>query len=576
MGTDGLLAPEVSDVSKTVPRDTGSGGHGPDRPADAPPVTGRAPRGFWRRSPSRAAGAVLLIGLVVTAALALTCLRLYEANEKRLLDLRVRQLGLVLTAAVPSIQTPLASAAELADATSGSVQKFRAIMAPYVGPGRQYASASLWPLGTRTPRPSVVLGSAPELASRPAQARVFFAHAPRTPQMSVIGILNSAAPTVGYEFNSPISRRGFAAYAESPLQKDRRSKKESDSAFSDLNYVVYLGRSRGQSNLLVTNLQHLPVSGRQASDVVPFGDTVLTLVVTPNGSLGGNFFQSLPWIIAVGGVLISIAAALVTDRLARGRIRAERLAIALDHVASENRAMYSEQRTIAQTLQHALLPDSLPRIEGLDVGARYVPAASGIDVGGDWYDVVARGGGKTLLVIGDVSGHGLPAATTMAAIRHATLAYAASDAGPAAILSRLSDYVNGAPHEHFATVLCILVDVNAHRLTAASAGHLPPLLVDGGDARFLDLHPNPPIGVPHVGEFEEIDVEVHGGATLLAVTDGLVERRGEVIDVGLARLRSAAIEVDLALEDLLTRLASQLAPVRHHDDTAIMGVRWRT
>ena len=71
-------------------------------------------------------------------------------------------------------------------------------------------------------------------------------------------------------------------------------------------------------------------------------------------------------------------------------------------------------------------------------------------------------------------------------------------------------------------------------------------------------------------------MEVHGGASLLAFTDGLVERRGEVIDVGLARLRSAAIEVDLALEDLLTRLASQLAPVRHHDDTAIMGVRWRT
>src|SRR5215217_7523353 len=111
------------------------------------------------------AAAVLLLVLVVTSALAWTSRSLYEHNETRLLNSRVRELGLVLAGAVPSIQTPLASAAALADATNGNPQKFRAFMAPYVGPGRQFTSVSLWPLGTGHLAPTVVAGSPPVLAS---------------------------------------------------------------------------------------------------------------------------------------------------------------------------------------------------------------------------------------------------------------------------------------------------------------------------------------------------------------------------------------------------------------------------
>jgi serine phosphatase RsbU (regulator of sigma subunit) len=524
---------------------------------------------------SRAARIVVLVGLIVTAALSVTCLELYEANERRLLDLRVRELGLVLTGAVPSLQTPLASAAELADATDGNAQKFEAFMAPYVGNGRQYASASLWPLGTSALAPIATLGPEPQLAALPGRARAFFAHARRTQQMSVIGILDSPRPSVGYEFNTPGVARGFAVYAESELTKSRRSKRESDSAFSDLNYVVYLGRTRGAGTLLVTNLKHLPVGGRRASDVVPFGDTALTLVVTPNGSLGGAFFESLPWIIALGGVLISLAAALLTDRLAHRRQHAEQLAVALDRVASENRQMYAEQRSIAQTLQQALLPDSLPRVEGLAVSARYVPAASGVDVGGDWYDLVATDDGRALLVIGDVSGHGLRAATTMASIRHAALAYAMEDPRPEAVLAKLSSFVDRGQYDHFATVLCVLIDVDAHLLTLASAGHPPPLLIDGSHGRFLDLDVGTPIGVPSDSGYRELTMTVPARAILLAFTDGLVERRGEVIDVGLERLRAAAVHQRVALDDLVASLAHELVLESHDDDTAILGIEWQ-
>jgi serine phosphatase RsbU (regulator of sigma subunit) len=518
----------------------------------------------------------LLLGLLVTAVFAVISLRVYDRNEDRLLRLRAREVGSVLTAVVPSIQTPLASAAELADATGGDAARFRAFMAPYVGPGRQFASASLWHLGASKLAPMAVVGTAPVLATLPAQMRTFFKHAERSQRLNIIGILGAPRPSLGFEFSTPGARHGYAVYAENPLPKDRRSALARNSAFSDLNYALYLGRSRRQADLLVTSLHRFPIKGRQASTSTPFGDTVFTLIVTPNGPLGGAFFASLPWIIVVVGVLISLAAALMTDRLARRRQHAERLSGVLDRVAAENHQLYTEQRGIAQTLQHALLPDALPPFGGLRVSARYIPAASGIDVGGDWYDVVARSEGQALLVIGDVSGHGLHSATTMALLRHATLAYAAEDSRPAAVLAKLSDFVNGEDHDYFATVLCALIDVEAHTLTIASAGHIAPLLMNGADGDYVKLKVNVPIGVTRDSDYEETIVPVPPSSTLVAFTDGLVERRTEILDSGLARLRETAMGQRLAPDDLVEVLTRDLASKDHNDDTAIVVIQWKS
>jgi serine phosphatase RsbU (regulator of sigma subunit) len=326
--------------------------------------------------------------------------------------------------------------------------------------------------------------------------------------------------------------------------------------------------------VLVTSVQHLPLKGRTASESVPFGSSALTLVVSPRGSLGGAFFEDLPWIIAIVGVLVSLAAALLADRLAQRRRRAEELAAELDRIAADTAQRYTEQRSISQTLQHALLPDRLPEFAGLQVTARYVPAASGVDIGGDWYDVVAADDRRILLVIGDVSGHGLRAATTMAMLRHTALAYVAQDPRPASVLDKLSEFVSRNPHDYFATVLCALIDIDAHELTVASAGHLTPLLLGGEGGDYVDFRVDAPIGVPANGGYGEQTVSVPPEATLVAFTDGLVERRGEVLDVGLARLRHLATKERLALDDLIARLARDLSTEDHHDDTAIVGIRW--
>jgi serine phosphatase RsbU (regulator of sigma subunit) len=523
--------------------------------------------------PSPVAIVALLTGLLVTAALAVTTLVIYNRNEDRLLDLRAKELGLVLASAIQPIQTQLATTAELARATHGDPARFRTLMEPDVGTGKQFISASEWPLGVPHPRPLAVVGSAPRLAD--ARAEALFARVARRRELGVEGLLQLPQPGVGYAYTASRNGRGFVIYTESALQKDRRSKLEGNSAFSDLDYALYLGRAVNSEALLVTSLAKLPITGRRASDRVPFGDRTLTIVITPRGSLGGTFFRILPWLVAIIGLLLSVAAAMITERLFTGRQRAEQMAGALDRLAAETEQMYTEQRGIAQTLQHALLPDTLPEVGGLEVSARYVAASSGVEVGGDWYDLVATDQRHALLVIGDVSGHGLRAATTMASLRHATLAYAANDPHPAVVLERLSRYVNSSPHDYFATVLCVLIDVDGHSLSVASAGHLPPLLLGDDGAGYVELTASAPIGVAGGPAFAEVSVPVPPHATLVAFTDGLVERRAEVIDVGLGRLRDAAVKPGMGLEELIATLPGQLASDGHHDDTAIVGIQWQ-
>jgi serine phosphatase RsbU (regulator of sigma subunit) len=524
---------------------------------------------------SPAAAVALLVGFAVSAALAVVALELYDHNEKRLLNLRVRELSLVLSATQATVQTPLSSAAVLASATGGNAARFRELVAAEAGPGRQFQSVSLWPVGAAHPAPLAVAGTRPVIAGDTQQLQRLFSSATRPGVMHVIGMLASSHPALGFELVSPAPGRRFAVYAESPLPANRRSRIESNSAFSDLNYVVYLGRSQKPSDLLLASVQHLPLQGRQASASVPFGDGAFTLIVAPRGSLGGRFFRDLPVIIGVVGALLTLAAAVLIDRLARRRRRAEELATTLDRVADENRRLYVEQRGIAETLQHALLPASLPAITGLRVAARYVPASAASHVGGDWYDIVPLGQGRVAVLIGDVSGHGLEAATTMALVRHAALAYVVQDPRPATVLTKLARFVNASPHKYFATVLCVLADVDGRTIAVASAGHLPPLVVQNGDVGYLSLPTGPPVGVAGRDQFEEQTTAVTEHAALVAFTDGLVERRGEMLDVGLERLRQAVAEQHGAVDSLLAQLERQFSSGEHSDDTAMVAIQWQ-
>lgn len=536
-----------------------------------PAMLARRARG--RRSMFRLAAVTLLVGLIITALLTTVSHDVFLRNEHRLLRLRIRDAAALVTTAVPSVQTPLASVAELADATGGSKAKFRAFAAAYVGAHSEFASLSIWDLAHPSRRPVAFVGAPPQLARLPGLIPSFLQRVERATTLGVIGLLNPSDSRLGYGYSTP-GRGRYAAYAEAALPRSRYAPVQKGSPFAGMRYALYLAQAK-PADLLATDVHSLPLSGA-VTQRVPFGDSTFVVTMAAQGSLTGALPQELPWIILVGGVLLSRAAAAGAVRLIERRVSAESLAGELEVVAQENRQLYAEQRSIAQTLQHALLPEELPQTQVLQTAGRYVAGERSVDIGGDWYDVITLDQGSVLVVVGDVSGRGLRAATTMASLRFAIHAYAAEESRPEEILRKLSGLLNVTRHSQLATILCARIDVEPRQATVASAGHLPPLLLADGKAWFLEVPVGVPVGVDPRPDYSSVTVPVPAGATLLAFTDGLVERRTEQIDAGLERLRNTALRMELALPDLLSKLVADLTAGEAKDDIAIVGLRWKS
>ncbi len=519
---------------------------------------------------------VAVVGLLVTVGLIVVSTILYHNNENRLLKLRTRDIGSVLTAALPSLQTSVASAATFAEATDGNATKFDNFAQQFAGQGggRPFASMSLWRVDHPERGPITTVGAHPVLAASMGKAPALFARAAATHKLTVIGLLGGQSPRLGYAYVEPGTKSPYVVYAESLLPAKRYSTPQNDSSFNDINYALYLGKTPTADTLLVTSAPHVPLPGHRAAFTIPFGDTFLTVRATRRSSLAGSLPRDLPWVIGIVGVLLTAGAAALTVRLIQRRRRTEQLADRLEQVADENRRLYAEQRGIAQTLQQALLPTELPQLHGLQASARYEAGVEGVDIGGDWYDAIEVDDKRLLLVVGDVSGRGLRAATTMAELRYGIHAYAAQGDQPATILTKLNALVSVKSSGQLATVLCVMVDPDARELTLTSAGHLPPLLISNGRGEFMKTDVGLPIGVDRNAAYTSVTVSVAPGATLLAFTDGLVERRGESIDVGLGRLREHATSNHATLDELLTRVVSNLRHDGPEDDTAIAGIRW--
>ena len=248
-------------------------------------------------------------------------------------------------------------------------------------------------------------------------------------------------------------------------------------------------------------------------------------------------------------------------------------------------ALYARSRRIARaavTLQRSLLSEP-PTPGHLDVAVRYVPAARDAQVGGDWYDVFQQPDGSTVLVIGDVVGHDTEAAASMGQLRGLTrgIAYDSAD-GPAGVLTRLDKAVAGL---HLNTIATLVVgrleqtpaeyDEGLTRLRWSNAGHPPPvLLLPDGSTQVLSPRPELLVGVDPGAVRRDHVVTVPRGSTLLFYTDGLVERRDQLFDVGIEAL--AAELSTLAgrpMVELADQLLARLLPERAEDDVALIAVR---
>jgi serine/threonine-protein kinase RsbW len=243
---------------------------------------------------------------------------------------------------------------------------------------------------------------------------------------------------------------------------------------------------------------------------------------------------------------------------------AVRLALALD-----NSLMYEQERDVSHALQIGLLSDVPARIENGLVSYHYRPGSETLEVGGDWYDLFRLPSGSVALVVGDVVGHGLDAAVTMGQLRGAVRAIAAEAAGPADVLSRLDAFVRRSEVASMATAVFAELDLETGELRFACAGHPPPLLVGSeGVTRVLWDGRSAPLGCDTGTPRSESSTLLDKGESVVLFTDGLVERRTESFDIGLARLESTAARLLPFSEDFAGHLSDLLLSSSPHDDDA--------
>lgn len=236
---------------------------------------------------------------------------------------------------------------------------------------------------------------------------------------------------------------------------------------------------------------------------------------------------------------------------------------------------HAAARGTALDLQRALLAEPGRPHPNLEIATRYLPSGRGDLVGGDWFETVRLHYGRTLLVVGDVMGHGLDAAVDMNAYRSALRYVASADLPPHRVLRHLDASVAGMADRRPATCLLVRVDPARGVATFAGAGHLPPVLFtpDGG-AELVPVPVGPPLGTG-AGGYEPVTLALGGGETLLMFTDGLVERRDEDIDVSLARVTGRWAAPGTGAEELLDAVLARCDAEHAEDDVAVLAARVR-
>ncbi|HRW39047.1 MAG TPA: PP2C family protein-serine/threonine phosphatase [Aquihabitans sp.] len=513
---------------------------------------------------------VVLVGAIGVAVLATSAYQVQRTAERDQLRQRAAEASTALEAVLPVFGVPLASAVAVVDETDDDPAAFERVIGGFVGDQGLASSAALWRTGADDPEPVIELGRASQLAAAPAAERARTIDEAPVGVLGIVDLTDRPVRAIGFTLASakadPDGRRAVA-YLEIALPDDPTAIDLAGDAYDDLDSAIYLGDRARPSALLTATTRDLPLRGAEQV-VVPWGDGELLLQFVPRGRLVGGLLATLPLIIAVVGGLLVAAFGLLAHRLQRTGRRASQLARA-------NEALYLEQQGVAVTLQRQLLPESLPDDPRVELAQRYQAGVAGIEVGGDWYDAVLVDDGRRLvLTVGDVSGQGLPAATVMITLRIAVRAWASEGDRPAQILEKLDRMLDVRTDGHFATVLCAALDLATGRIELASAGHPVPVVARGSEARTVEVRPGLPIGVGP-DAYQPAEVGLEPGDLLVAFTDGLFERRGEVVDDSMERVRVAVGElVHQPAQDVVDGLVRALAADEAPDDTAVLAVRW--
>jgi serine phosphatase RsbU (regulator of sigma subunit)/anti-sigma regulatory factor (Ser/Thr protein kinase) len=276
-------------------------------------------------------------------------------------------------------------------------------------------------------------------------------------------------------------------------------------------------------------------------------------------------------LVAEGQVIGVLHVGTLTER-AFTHEEQELLQLVADRVALATRAqLWQQERAAATALQRSLLPALLPQLPDFEFASRYVPGDGG-RVGGDWYDVFELPSARLCVVVGDVVGRGLSAAVTMGRLRSVLRAYALQSDDPADVLGRVDRSLHQFEPDVMATALCAMLDPPYDTAVLSSAGHLPPVLArPGRDGLLVDVPADLPLGIDPARPRRTVSTPVRPGHGLLLYTDGLIERRGESLDVGLGRL-CRAVRPGSAESACATIMSELIGSAVATDDIAVLMV----
>ncbi|MGN9788207.1 PP2C family protein-serine/threonine phosphatase, partial [Nonomuraea sp. ZG12] len=243
--------------------------------------------------------------------------------------------------------------------------------------------------------------------------------------------------------------------------------------------------------------------------------------------------------------------------------------------AFERTWLYDNKHQLAESLQAAQLPRALPELPGLGVAARYLPAAPGMDIGGDFYDLIRLSDTLAGAVIGDVQGHDMTAAALMGQVRTAIRAHATAGADPAEVLAHTNRLLTELSPDRFTSCLYLSFDLRLRTASLASAGHLPPVLGQpGGPAEIIETPPGLLLGIDPDAEYDTTVLSVPPGAVMALYTDGLVERPGDDLGDSIAALAARFTPTPgQPLPALADSLIEQTTNEQRPDDIALLLLR---
>ena len=532
---------------------------------DHPNVVGGEGSG---RSRLRLATALtLLTALALTAGAVWATYAGVHNQSRRLLKERTGELNLVFIQAIDAIPAAMQQLGAILGATHGDVSAFQT-------GAQQQVDASPTPVAFAWLRPAASggfrviaeVGNADlQVGQVITDARALTLRTALTSSQVVPTPVLGSDRMLGFALGPPAAPAGTVIYRQTTLGPAVNPPRAAGtSPFSELNVAVYSTPTPDPSKVLTSTTHQLPLRGEVRSEMLDVGSTRWLLTVSPRAPLVGRLTADAPWLVLGIGLVGTALVGLVVETVARRRDAALEL--------------YRVEHSVAEALQRSLLPQ-LPEIDGLELAARYLASGEGQQVGGDWFDAFPVSGGRCGLVVGDVIGHDVAAATAMAQIRALLRGYAVDGDPPATVLARLDRVVDDLHLTPLVTVFYGVLDAPApdgsRRLHYSNAGHVPPVLrLPGGSVSSLAGGASVVMGAPIASDFSEDEVVVPAGGTLAMFTDGLVEVPGGSLTDGLDRVqRTVATFGNPTPEALCDELLAYVSRQSLRDDVALLVVR---